>query len=463
MTTDPTIDTATSEPATARSVPAAADGSRPRVLLAHRFYYPDVTTYSQMLRIIGEHLDRDGFDVTVFSTQPGYNGVYDGPPLPKRATEAGLTVHRAGIPGAGSSLGRLLGGFVYGLLLIAHCVRRRGTYDAISVSTVPPVLMGLCGTIAARLSGAKLVYHCMDLYPEIAVASGLSTEGFLTSVARRLDMITVRSATTVIVLSDDMAATLAARGHHNRNVEILNNFTIEEVGQAAPLPDEFARGDKDRFRVLFAGNLGRFQGLDTVMTGFLAAREADESLELCFMGAGAMESELRSMAGDEVGRSVQFWPHSPLPIAMDAIADADLALVSLVPGLVQSAFPSKTLMYLEMGTRIMAVVEADSALARLVEDEKVGTVAPVGDHEALAAELVAEAAQATARRQDGDLGDADRNRATEAAARLFGQPVVLPKWTTLYADLLGVSHPAGKTAADTAARPPINAPEVVEQ
>ena len=37
-------------------------GGRGRVLLAHRFYYPDVTTYSQMLRIIGEHLDQDEFD-----------------------------------------------------------------------------------------------------------------------------------------------------------------------------------------------------------------------------------------------------------------------------------------------------------------------------------------------------------------------------------------------------------------
>lgn len=416
-------------------VDQASPQGRPHVLLAHRFYFPDVTTYSQMLRIIGEHLEQDGFDVTVFSTQPGYNGVYDGPGLPRRATEAGLSVHRARIPGAGSSLGRLLGGFVYGLLLIAHCLRRRGTYDAISVSTVPPVLMGLCGTVAARLCGAKLVYHCMDLYPEIAVASGLSKEGFVTGIARRLDMITVRAAAKVIVLSDDMAATLSGRGHHNGNVEILNNFTIEDAAQAAPLPAEFARTEERRFRVLFAGNLGRFQGLDTVMNGFLAAQSANPNLELCFMGAGAMESELRTMAGDEVGQSVQFWPHSPLPVAMAAIADADLALVSLAPGLVQSAFPSKTLMYLEMGTRIMAVVEADSALARLVEDEKVGAVAPVGDHQAFAAALLEEVEQFSTRADAGDDGSQDRERAKEAAARLFGRPAVLPNWTALYQHL----------------------------
>lgn len=415
-------------------VDAAFGAKRSRVLLAHRFYFPDVTTYSQMLRIIGEQLEHDDIDVTVFSTQPGYNGVYDGPTLPRRATEAGLTVYRSRIPGAGSSLGRLLGGFIYGLLLIAHCAKHRGSYDAISVSTVPPVLMGLCGTVAARLAGAKLVYHCMDLYPELAVASGLSKEGLATRVAERLDMITVRSAARVVVLSDDMAATLTARGHDNANVVILNNFTIEDASQAVALPDQLSRQDPSRFRILFAGNLGRFQGLDTVMQGFLIALEANPDLELCFMGTGAMESELRSMAGDELDRSIKFWPHSPLPTAMAAIADADLALVSLAPGLVQSAFPSKTLMYLEMGARILAVVESDSSLARLVNDENLGAVVPVGDQNAFAAALLSEAEELSIRRRSGRL-DEDGERAKSAAARLFGRSVVLPRWTALYRDL----------------------------
>ena len=112
-----TADETTTQPD--QAVPPTGE-YRPSVLLAHRFYYPDVTTYSQMLRIIGEHLHADGMDVAVFSTQPGYNGVYDGPQLPRAAEEAGLTVHRVRIPGAGSSLGRLLGGLVYGLWLIVH-------------------------------------------------------------------------------------------------------------------------------------------------------------------------------------------------------------------------------------------------------------------------------------------------------------------------------------------------------
>jgi len=187
-------------------------GSRPRVLLVHRFYAPDVTTYSQMLAMMATQLKFDGHDASVFTSQPSYNGIYDGPTLPARRTEDGVTVFRCNIPGGGSSVGRLLGGVLFGLRLIVHAAMHRKRYDVIMVSTVPPVLMGLCGLAASRLANAKLIYHCMDLYPEIAIASGHAPAGPITRIARALDSYTVNRAAKTIVLSHDMKDTLALRG-----------------------------------------------------------------------------------------------------------------------------------------------------------------------------------------------------------------------------------------------------------
>jgi hypothetical protein len=44
-------------------------------------------------------------------------------------------------------------------------VRKR--YDVIMVSTSPPVLAGWFVAVAAKLSGARFIYHCMDIHPEI--------------------------------------------------------------------------------------------------------------------------------------------------------------------------------------------------------------------------------------------------------------------------------------------------------
>lgn len=397
-----------------------------RVLLAHRFFAPDVTTYAQMLEVLGRTLAGAGYDVSVFSTQPSYNGVYDGEALPRRSCESGVDVHRLTIPGAGTSIGRLLGGVLYGIALVLHCARPGRRYDVVSVSTVPPVLMGIFGSVAARLAGAKLIYHCMDLYPEIAIASHLASPGLRTRAAAKLDGITLRSAAAVVVLSQDMRQTLLDRGHEGNNIKILNNFVLADAEARADLPVEWAQPE-GRLRFIFAGNLGRFQGLETLVEGFAKAQCAHPELQLCFMGAGVAEPRLREMADRLAGDAVVFIPHQPLPVAMAAIEGAEAAAISLSPGLIASAYPSKTMMYLEMGTPVLAVVESDSELADLVNGRQLGVTATPGDVESIAAAFGAIAT-------DPPTSE-DRRRCRTIAAEVFGQDAVMALWRKLYTDL----------------------------
>ena len=102
-----------------------------------------------MLAMIAHQLALDGFDVSVYTTQPSYNDVYDGPALPSKRIEDGVKVFRCSIPGGGTSLGRLLGGLLFGIRLVFHALTHRTKYDAIMVSTVPPVLMGQFGLMAS--------------------------------------------------------------------------------------------------------------------------------------------------------------------------------------------------------------------------------------------------------------------------------------------------------------------------
>ena len=197
-----------------------------RVLLVHRFYAPDVTTYSSMLAMIAHQLALDGFDVSVYTTQPSYNDVYDGPALPSKRIEDGVKVFRCSIPGGGTSLGRLLGGLLFGIRLVFHALTHRTKYDAIMVSTVPPVLMGQFGLMASLAANAQLLYHCMDLYPEIAVASGNAPRGPISRIATALDNATISKSARTIVLSGDMERTIAARGSSTESVQVLSLIHI---------------------------------------------------------------------------------------------------------------------------------------------------------------------------------------------------------------------------------------------
>lgn len=402
------------------------DRDLPRVLLVHRFYAPDVTTYSQMLAMMATQLRLDGHEVSVFTTQPSYNGIYDGPDLPKKRVEDGVTVVRKTIPGGGSSVGRLVGGVLFGLRLITHALFNRRKYDVVMVSTVPPVLMGLCGLVAARLANAKLVYHCMDLYPEIAIASGHSTDGFASQLARRLDTYTITHAAKTVVLSKDMKETIARRGAPLDRVLIQNNFTIDSAGAAesSALPEELV--SSDRFRLLFAGNIGRFQGLDTLLEA--VAKDDHADTEVVFLGAGAAKNDLQQQS-DAICLSdrVSFVDHQPLSVAMQAMTKSDLAIVSLAPGLIESAYPSKTVMYLEMGCRLLAIVEPESELAQLVIDNDLGAVATPGD--------ISEIAGAIATERNRNASENDAARAQTVAASEFSAAEVLPRWSQIIAGL----------------------------
>ena len=112
---------------------------------------------------------------------------------------------------------------------------------------------------------------------------------------------------------------------------------------------------------------------------------------------------------------------------MKAMTEADLAVVSLAPGLINSAYPSKTVMYLETGCRLLAVVEPESELASLVADHDLGAVASPG--------VVEEIANAIATERGRDSNQTDRQRAQSVANNEFASSSVLPKWTEIIAGL----------------------------
>jgi glycosyltransferase involved in cell wall biosynthesis len=151
------------------------------------------------------------------------------------------------------------------------------------------------------------------------------------------------------------------------------------------------------------------------------ALDETQGTELVFLGAGAAKVSLQEQCAENgLGDRVHFVDHQPLNVAMAAMAESDLAVVSLAPGLIDSAYPSKTVMYLEMGCRILAIVENQSELAQLIVTENLGAVAEPGAVRAIASAIAGE--------RDRTSGPDDETRSREIAAALFSAESVLPVW-----------------------------------
>ena len=105
-----------------------------------------------------------------------------------------------------------------------------------------------------------------------------------------------------------------------------------------------------------------------------------------------------------------------------------MGLVSLTPGVIGYAYPSKTATYLSEGLPLLLAVERGCELSTLVESEGVGFHLSVEDEGAVV-ERILELLERRA-----DLPDMSR-RALKVWEREFAAEVQLPRWSKLLTDL----------------------------
>ncbi|MQM38529.1 hypothetical protein KBTX_02540 [wastewater metagenome] len=373
-----------------------------------------------MLRRIVCRWRDDGHRVEVLSSQPSYKAGLENVRRPKGEHVDGVEVIRLNLPNeVRRPVVRIVNALRLGLALLWRTLSRR--YDVIMVSTAPPVLGGAAAALAAKLTGARFIYHCMDIHPEVGRVSGEFAHPFVFGLLRKLDNWSCRRAEPVVVLSADMEATLRERpGGDRLSIAILNNFSLPSEG---PIPTESPfEISPDRFTVVFAGNIGRFQGLESVIQAMERLKESDD-VEFILMGDGVAKAELEEKAR-KCGARVRFLGHQPVEVAKAVMREVDAGFVSLLPGMYRYAYPSKTMTYLEQGCPLIVAVEEESELAQDVSNQGYGYAVPVGDSEALA-RLLAELAN------DPSWRDEMRAKAQKKAAIDFSEAVMLEKWSSL--------------------------------
>ena len=378
-----------------------------------------------MLYIMGRKFAEQGHDVTIFSAQPGYNDAYDGPPLQRKEHVDGMTIIRIPLlkENKKKPIPRAINFMIFGMWLFFHAVFRGRAYDLMTVSTFPPTVMAAVARVICFFRKTEYIYHCMDLYPEIAQASGMLKRSLPLRIAAWVDRRNCQKAKAVVVLSDDMLLSLKERGLAGDNVHVINNFIIDTVDHSATIPEAFEK-PSDKFRVLFAGNIGRFQSLETIVDAGKIL-ESNNEIEFWFIGAGVSVDALKEQAGSLLDQSIFFHPYLQIEAVMKVINRAHLGVVSLAPKVIRSAYPSKTMSYLEAGCKLLCLVEDDSSLSSMVKDSGLGSVCS----QPATAEQVAEAISSEFKLWK--TTDYDRDAIQEVGRSHFAQDVILDCWLQL--------------------------------
>jgi colanic acid biosynthesis glycosyl transferase WcaI len=359
-----------------------------KVLLLTQWFDPEPTFKGL---VFAKALLEQGFDVEVLTGFPNYPGgrLYSGYRIRWIQREIINGVHVTRVPlypsHDQSALKRvfnyvsfLLTSLIYGLFF----ARR---FDVI-YAYHPPLSVGITASLLKVFRRKPLVYDVQDIWPDTLRATGmLSNERLLSFIGRVCDWV-YRRCDAIVVLSPGFKKLLIERGVPAEKIEIIYNWADEKSIQTpfGILPKDFP--DASRFKILFAGNMGKAQALDTILESAAILKSSHSPATFILVGGG-VETERLKLKSSELGLdNVKFIAPMPMNQVGTVLQAADVLLVHLRKDpLFKITIPSKTQAYMAAGKPILIGVDGDAA--HLITESQCGWVVPSENAQALAEEV----------------------------------------------------------------------------
>jgi len=370
-----------------------ARANRPVVVLCPHFAPDTAPTGVVMTRIV-EELVRLGHRVHVVTSLPWYRqhrveDGWTGRPWRSEVTQWGSIVRVS--PFAGNDKAniprRAIGFVAFSVLIGLRGVFVGGAHRraAAVIAMSPPLTLGLTGWLVAKVRRGPLVFNIQDVFPDAAVSTGKLSNRRLIALAEWLERVSYRRSEAVVVLSDDLRRNVAGKlppKHAGKAVVIPNFVDSERIvpgGTDTAYRREFAPGAESV--VMYAGNVGFSQSLDLVIE---AARRMPEVV-FVVNGEGSSRAEVQGQAAGLA--NVVFVDYQPADRLAEVLASADVHVVPLRRGLGNVSVPSKTFSIMAAARPILASIDADSQVARMIGAARCGAVVAPDDADAFVAAL----------------------------------------------------------------------------
>lgn len=365
-----------------------------RILLLTLYYPPDPAANSVIVGYLAQGLADAGHEVNVVCAFPHYDinriwPTYRGK-LVQHERMSRIAVHRVWlyVPAHKANLlGRLFGYISFNALstLIGLFVPR----PDVIIAPSPPLTIGLSAWFLGLVRRAPYIYNVQDIYPDVAVHIGALTNRHAIAIFAWMERFVYRHAQAITVISEGFRRNLLDKGVPESKLVLIANPVDTEFVSPRTKDNAFARreGLVDRFVVLFAGNVGLSQGLESVLE---AARQLSGHERILFLivGNGAAKPELERLAASAGLRNVRFLDFQPREILPEIYGAADVCLVPLRRGIAFASVPSKALTCMAAARAIVASVDPQSDIWYIIQQAACGVCIPPEDPQALAQSIL---------------------------------------------------------------------------
>jgi glycosyltransferase involved in cell wall biosynthesis len=250
----------------------------------------------------------------------------------------------------------------------------------------PPATVAIPAIILGKIFGAKVVYDIQDLWPDSLESTGMIKNIFLLKMVNKFQNFVYRNAHAITVISNGFKTRIIERGVSSHKVNVIRNWSIPiGDGKNSSYQNLFI---PNKFILMFAGNLGKAQGLKSVIDAAKILLESKiTDIQFVFIGSGSSKEELVNYSNQSELTNVTFLERVTPDKVSGVLLLADVLLIHLIKDpLFSITIPSKTQSYMMIGKPILAGVEGDAA--DLINEAEAGLVFEPENPKALIEQLL---------------------------------------------------------------------------
>lgn len=247
--------------------------------------------------------------------------------------------------------------------------------------TQPP-LFALWGWILKVFRRQPYICLLMDVYPEVAIRDGVLKESsawvrMLTSLSR----FALQHASRIIVIGRCMQEYLVNTGISAEKIRVIPNWVNEELVYPVKRDGNTLRHDlglDNTFLVVYSGNMGVSHEFQSLLTAAELLR-VEKRIRFVLIGDGCRRASIEQYQEEKKLDNLVLLPFQPIDKLGESLSLGDLLLVTLRDGFEGLVVPSKAYGALGAARPLVYAGNPSGEIARMIMEEKVGSVVPSED------------------------------------------------------------------------------------
>lgn len=356
-----------------------------KILIVTQYYFPETFKSNDL----SFELQKRGHDVTVLTGLPNYpkGQLYDGYGVFKNRRQVinGVKVIRSllVLRGNGGGIRLFLNYFSFAFFasVKAFFLNFSHKYDAVIVHEPSPITQFYPALLLKKMQKVPIYFWVMDLWPEsLEILGGVRNKAIL-NIFTKMVINFYENSEKILITSRGFKRSILEKGNFEDKLEYFPNWSedsVSEGDQNFPVPNL-----PEGFKVMFAGNIGEAQDMESVMNAALELKNNHE-IKFIILGDGRKMPFVRDFIKDHnLEKTVFCLGRFPIEAMASFFAKADVMLVSLRDDKIFNlTVPAKVQAYMSASKPIVAMLNGEGA--NIIEEAKCGLTVPAGDSKGLA-------------------------------------------------------------------------------